>query len=608
MSSSTTTCNSTAGSTTRAYATFTPTWQRFTITDGTASTSSTKSSGTSPRSVSNPNGGDAASANPYLRQYSHVYSRRLAALRDRCLDAAKKNGSSSSAAKEAKLVGRILELQEDQPSTIVGTVAKEMPARPAVDTGYHSSAITASSYLGTVDARDLYVDPLGTYCSASSTGTAKNGPADDSNNPDKLYLEDESGRIELVDNGSNVLNGHALATGVVVAVTGSVKEGTGTMIVTSVHLPQFPDAAAHDDNDKMPEADSSASSTVKMAGPGNDVDGAPYLLLISGLGCGSSNFVVGDRTENPAGTAAAADAPEGSLDLRRDMVLDYLAGHSDPHHDGARVARVIVAGGGCATPQVLAELANATKTTSSSVVSGNGKGGGVKNSNASSPNDPSLPIKELDLFLSELCASGIPVDYVPGLHDPTTAVWPQRPLHPCLLPKSSTFEGMLHRSPNPYEATIGGKVVLGTDGRNVADLRRYMATVVEEGEREDDEDKKDESSMDVDDDGGKGEGNEKGPVLVPPTALETMESTICFAHIAPTGPDSLPTYPAFEHDPFVMEEKPDLYFAGNCDKYSTKITDDGTRLICIPSFDRTGQAVLVNVKTLDCEVISFVDA
>ena len=500
-------------------------------------------------------------------------------------------------------MGRILELQEDQPSTIVGTVAKEMPARPAVDTGYHSSAITASSYLGTVDARDLYVDPLGTYCSASST--AENGPADDSS-PDRLYLEDESGRVELVDNGSNVLNGHALATGVVVAVTGSVKEGTGTMIVTSVHLPQFPDGADND-NDKMPEADSSASSAVKMAGPGNDVDGAPYLLLISGLGCGASNFV-GDGPESHGGAAAAAaDAPEGSLDLRRDMVLDYLAGHSDPHHDGARVARVIVAGGGCATPQVLGDLANATKTTSSAVVSRNGKGG-AKNSNVSSPNDPSLPIKELDLFLSELCASGIPVDYVPGLHDPTTAVWPQRPLHPCLLPKSSTFEGMLHRSPNPYEATIGGKAVLGTDGRNVADLRRYMARTVEEGEREDDEDKKDESSMDVDDDGGNDEENEKGSVLAPPTALETLESSLSFAHIAPTGPDSLPTYPAFEHDPFVMEEKPDLYFAGNCDKYSTKITDDGTRLICVPSFDRTGQAVLVNVKTLDCEVISFVDA
>ena len=34
-------------------------------------------------------------------------------------------------------------------------------------------------------------------------------------------------------------------------------------------------------------------------------------------------------------------------------------------------------------------------------------------------------LRELDLFLSELLASGIPVDYVPGWHDPTNASWPQ---------------------------------------------------------------------------------------------------------------------------------------------------------------------------------------
>ena len=78
--------------------------------------------------------------------------------------------------------------------------------------------------------------------------------------------------------------------------------------------------------------------------------------------------------------------------------------------------------------------------------------------------------------------------------------------------------------------------------------------------------------------------------------------------MAPTGPDSLPTYPAFEDDPFVMDVKPDLYFAGNCDGYATKVTEAGTRLVCVPTFDTTGQAVLVNLRTMDCEVIGFADA
>ena len=31
------------------------------------------------------------------------------------------------------------------------------------------------------------------------------------------------------------------------------------------------------------------------------------------------------------------------------------------------------------------------------------------------------------MFLGELCASGVPVNYIPGLHDPTNANWPQKP-------------------------------------------------------------------------------------------------------------------------------------------------------------------------------------
>ena len=582
--------------TSRAYASFVPTWQRFNISDGlspsgTSNGGGNSGNGISPRSVTDgANAANAANANPYLRQYSHVYSRRLAALRDRCLENASQTSTDTN---NAKLVSRILELEEATPSTIVGTVAKEMTTlrRPAVDTGYHSSAITSVGYLGTISPQDLHLDPLGTYCAPQTSGGGKGGSSDE--DVDKLYLEDESGRVELVDDGSGVLDIHGLATGVIMAVTGSVREGTGIMVVSAVHMPTLPDKA-----DKADGGETEAEA--EMKGPGSDPDGAPYLLLISGLGCGASNVSAAGEDGNGG----------GSLDLRRDMVLDYLAGHSDVAKDGARVARVIVAGGGCAGPAALAEIAAATKagsgaTFGASGASGNGSAGkaGAGTTAVASPNDPSLPIKELDLFLSELCASGIPVDYLPGRHDPTTAVWPQRPIHPCLLPQSSTYERMLRRTPNPYEAKVGDKVVLGTDGRNVADLRRYMATVVTE-----------DNSAKMDVDGGEEEGDadkkeEQQPITVnPPSALETLEATLRFAHVAPTGPDSLPTYPAFEDDPFVMDVRPDLYFAGNCAEYETKVTEHGTRLVCVPSFDATGKAVLVNLRTLDCEVIGFADA
>ena len=150
---------------------------------------------------------------------------------------------------------------------------------------------------------------------------------------------------------------------------------------------------------------------------------------------------------------------------------------------------------------------------------------------------------------------------------------------------------------------MGDKVVLGTDGRNVADLRRYMAAA-----NGSDDASSGDNKMDVEDDSKEKKENEEEQLLNPPSALETLEATLRFAHVAPTGPDSLPTYPAFEDDPFVMDVRPDLYFAGNCAEYETKVTDHGTRLVCVPSFDATGKAVLVNLRTLDCEVIGFADA
>jgi DNA polymerase II small subunit/DNA polymerase delta subunit B len=57
----------------------------------------------------------------------------------------------------------------------------------------------------------------------------------------------------------------------------------------------------------------------------------------------------------------------------------------------------------------------------------------------------------------------------------------QKALHVCLLPNAETFVNMLSRSPNPYEAKIGGKHFLGSDGLNITDLRRFIAKKVVKG-------------------------------------------------------------------------------------------------------------------------------
>eukprot|EP00541_Cyclophora_tenuis_P005197 CAMPEP_0116576846 /NCGR_PEP_ID=MMETSP0397-20121206/20776_1 /TAXON_ID=216820 /ORGANISM="Cyclophora tenuis, Strain ECT3854" /LENGTH=79 /DNA_ID=CAMNT_0004105967 /DNA_START=54 /DNA_END=290 /DNA_ORIENTATION=+ len=77
--------------------------------------------------------------------------------------------------------------------------------------------------------------------------------------------------------------------------------------------------------------------------------------------------------------------------MTRDMLLAYLQGNLTS--SAARVCRVIVAGGSIFV------------------------------------NDVSYGTKELDSFLAQICAAGIPVNLLPGEDDPTTANWPQRPIH-----------------------------------------------------------------------------------------------------------------------------------------------------------------------------------
>jgi Archaeal DNA polymerase II, small subunit/DNA polymerase delta, subunit B len=477
----------------RSFASHDPDWERFTLFPPTLT------------------------QQPYNNQYNTCYNARLSMLRQRCLVSAKN-----------KVVPRIIELMENVPSTAVGTVVKSTPGRPVSDTAYHSS-YEGLSYLGIPFTQDD--DVFLNYCGEG----------------DSVVLEDESGRVELSGDDIDL---HSLATGVVVAVEGTVG-ATGVMMVTKVHFPTM----APQDEILLGKGESSSSST------SSNIAGDAHVLLMSGLDCGG---------------------PDASVSLKREMLLDYITGRFEAK-EGSNVARVIVAGGGCTRP---------IKPENASLF-GNWNSG--KKLDSQDKTNMTLPIRELDLFLGEMCAGGVPVDYIPGLHDPTNANWPQKPLHACLLPHSVSFVNMLSRSPNPYQASIGGKCFLGSDGYNITDLLRFIS-------------KKKNKKMQKE--GDDTESQEDEIVLEQATALEALELTLMFNHMAPTGPDSLPTFPFKDKDPFVMENTPHVYFAGNCDSFETKLVERQgmkTRLICIPSFSKTGQAVLLNLKSLDCIVLEFGD-
>ncbi|KAL3797909.1 hypothetical protein ACHAW5_009976 [Stephanodiscus triporus] len=668
--------------TTRAYAPRVPTYQRFHPNPAPLASSSSSSD----HAI---NGNNGSNANPYARQYSHVYSARLAALRDRCASDALRSARTGGGIVEASanadgeggneideneiaVAESIIEAREGSWTILVGTIVREMSSRsrrpPPVGCGggrHDDAGIAPDAYSFLFPPRVGAVEPP-----RESSGTiASSAVAFDRRSGDVVHLEDESGRVVLEsmeeeeeeegDAGGRgedeerggggegrgftspfrPLDPNSLVTGVVVAVVGKVDGARGVVRVRSVHLagppprsnssPTTSPSSSSTRRPRASEEDPSLRGAVVVGGKGgvgaggrrrvddddNDDDG-PILLLVSGLGCGSDS---------------PTDLVDGSsLAMRREMLLEYLT--NPDLSDGASICRVIVAGGGVASPiETRGDDDNDNDIDDDDVA---GAGSGISNgknskrrrrdyntlaasessSRKSRTNDAAdrvaRSLRELDLYLSEMLASGIPVDYVPGWHDPTNANWPQRPLHPCLLPSSCTYVDIFGRGTNPYECGDGGGGgggegggvrVLGSDGLNVADLRRFLATRVVATTTAADDD-------DVDPDAG---------VVVVPSSIDALHRTLVYGHVAPTGPDSLPTFPSCECDPFVMSRAPDVYFAGNCDRFETRLVDGrgeeiegggaavddcaggATRLVCVPSFALTGEVVLVKLRSLE---------
>jgi DNA polymerase delta subunit 2 len=540
--------------TTRAYTTTTPSWQRF--HEFAAPLNSNSGTGSAATAASN------QQHHPYARQYSHVYSARLAGLRERCLENAKlKLGVDS---KDVEVVDRIIGVKEGKLSILVGTIVKEMDPkrRPNVAAAY-SDKDTCSF---------LFPEGIMADASKSVEGAQESlrSYLFDSKKGDVLHLEDESGRVELcayaaskdgmdIDN-ADALDANKVCTGVVAAVIGEVSADKGVMHVKSIHFAGGPTS----------DEEGKSSGEKRESLVDGEPNGDPVILLVSGISCGTDS-----PSDNQTG---------GSLALRREMLLEYLS--NSKLGNGAAVSRVIVAGGG------VAPKPNSPMDSNKENNKVNGTNGS-KSKKANHETSPmALSLRELDLYFSEILSCGIPVDYIPGFHDPTNANWPQRPIHSCLLPNSCSFVDLFQRSTNPYESVIGGERVLGSDGLNVTDLRRYLTDSEEDGEEA-----KAVSSM------------------------EALRQTLKFGHIAPTGPDSLPMFPSSDSDPFILSKRPSVYFSGNAEKFETcmvasnggdaKDNDGdlkGVRLVCVPSFALTGQAVMVNLNTLATEVVSFNDS
>eukprot|EP00826_Nyctotherus_ovalis_P046931 TRINITY_DN5343_c0_g5_i1.p1 TRINITY_DN5343_c0_g5~~TRINITY_DN5343_c0_g5_i1.p1 ORF type:complete len:174 (+),score=40.97 TRINITY_DN5343_c0_g5_i1:1076-1597(+) len=154
------------------------------------------------------------------------------------------------------------------------------------------------------------------------------------------------------------------------------------------------------------------------------------------------------------------------------------------------------------------------------------------------------------------------VTLMPGLHDVGSVLLPQRPLAKCLFDSMGNID-KLELVTNPCTFQLNGMTMLGISGMSLLDIMAHSSYS---------------------------------------EPIEIMKKQLEWRHICPTAPDTLRTYPFEDADPFVLEESPNIFFAGNQSKFDTATVSQNSiaiRLMCIPSFVRTQQLALLDIETLE---------
>ncbi|OZJ06331.1 hypothetical protein BZG36_00708 [Bifiguratus adelaidae] len=242
-----------------------------------------------------------------------------------------------------------------------------------------------------------------------------------------------------------------------------------------------------------------------------------------------------------------------SDDLELQMLTEFLTGESgttDEQEKSRAIVRVILAGDSLSPPVKSSDDVRAKKYGYDSTAY------------------DAKPAENLDQLMAELCST-VDLDIMPGPNDPANAHIPQQPIHRAMF-RSSSQMSTFHCVTNPYWFGINDILFLGNSGQPIDDIYKYL------------------------------EGDDR---------LNMAERTLFWRHMAPTAPDTLWCYPFQDHDPFIMEKSPHVYFIGNQSEFKTSVitgeTNQKTRVILVPSFAKTKSIVLLNLSNLECEQVSF---
>ncbi|KAI9789623.1 MAG: hypothetical protein M1833_002286 [Piccolia ochrophora] len=337
------------------------------------------------------------------------------------------------------------------------------------------------------------------------------------------------------------LSSELLVTGCIIAVMGT-ENANGDFEVMDIKLPELPRQPQRWERDDSATITDGQKTTQTRREDGK-------VALVSGLG------ISGDQANN----------------LSLELLMEFLtgeAGSTKSQMSSANINRLIIAGNSIAeaTPLPAQEEIVSKKS--------------IKKYGYDAAAYNPAPTAQFDAFLSTILPS-IPVTLLPGDGDPANVSLPQQPLHPALFPHSRAYAappvnaeqqepGWMDSVSNPWDGDIQGWRMLGTGGQPVDDVFKYV------------------------------EGDDR---------LEMMERLLRWRCCAPTAPDTLWCYPFQTHDPFILTECPHVFFVGNQPRFETTVIrgelGERVRLIALPKFKETGEIVLLDLETLEVEVVKF---
>ncbi|TFL06873.1 DNA polymerase alpha/epsilon subunit B-domain-containing protein [Pterulicium gracile] len=369
---------------------------------------------------------------------------------------------------------------------------------------------------------------------------------------DSIMLEDESGRIVLV---GDVIKSAQLVTGVILAALG-METPSGEFEVVDIC---FAGLAPQTRNQPLTQPTQSDAMEVDSEQTLDRRDDDPWLAFVSGLDVGA----------------------EGGQDAPIELLTGYLTGEMDASHapvPPSQISRLIIVGNSLAPYEAAVQPKEVTPTELRKKKFGNEA--------STFSNVPGITLANHLLDIGQT----LPIHLLPGPNDPAGSIMPQQPFPRAMFGKVASYATFscetnptfLHLSNAESRTSDDGSIscnLLINSGQPLNDMFTYLPSP-------------------------------------PVTRLSTLESTLRWRHQAPTAPDTLWCHPYFTSDPFVIKETPNLYVVGGQPRFATKVvresmeeTEDGSerscRIVMVPTFSRTQELVLVNMRTMETRTMRF---